>query len=82
MPDHLDASRAAAQALASRFRLGQSLEAALELEPFLGEVLATLSPSQVQKTLDVLRRLLECQSREDWLGLADGLEYDFWESLS
>ena len=66
-------------ALAQRFRLGLSLEA-IQTLPALLEQAASESlswPAQQQQVLPVLiKRILEQQEREDWLALADELEYE------
>ncbi|GAB5991748.1 hypothetical protein [Aeromonas enteropelogenes] len=66
-------------ALAQRFRLGLSLEA-IQTLPALLEQTASESLSwsaQQQQLLPVLiKRILEQQEREDWLALADELEYE------
>ncbi|MCZ0750718.1 MULTISPECIES: hypothetical protein [Aeromonas] len=66
-------------ALAQRFRLGLSLEA-IQTLPALLEQTASESlswPAQQQQLLPVLiKRILEQQEREDWLALADELEYE------
>jgi hypothetical protein len=72
---------AEAKALANRFRSGQSLEAALELEPLLSRFLPALSEEQLSTSLSALRSMLACQEVSDWIGLADWLEYDLWAAL-
>lgn len=66
-------------ALAQRFRLGLSLQA-IQTLPALLEQTASESlswPAQQQQLLSVLiKRILEQQEREDWLALADELEYE------
>ncbi|MEL3919051.1 hypothetical protein [Aeromonas enteropelogenes] len=66
-------------ALAQRFRLGLSLEV-IQTLPALLEQAASESlswPVQQQQLLPVLiKRILEQQEREDWLALADELEYE------
>ncbi|MEL3922756.1 hypothetical protein V1481_05260 [Aeromonas enteropelogenes] len=66
-------------ALAQRFRLGLSLQA-IQTLPALLEQAASESlswPAQQQQLLPVLiKRILEQQEREDWLALADELEYE------
>lgn len=67
-------------ALAQRFRLGLSLEAIQTLPALLEQTaFESLSwPAQQQQVLPVLiKRILEQQEREDWLALADELEYEF-----
>lgn len=66
-------------ALAQRFRLGLSLQA-IQTLPALLEQAASESlswPVQQQQLLPMLiKRILEQQEREDWLALADELEYE------
>jgi hypothetical protein len=75
----LAAFRAEAEALAARFRLGQFVEGGLLLEPFLSRLASSWSKDEAALHLEILRAMLECQARCDWLGLADFLEVDIWE---
>jgi hypothetical protein len=70
-----------AAGLAAQFRLGQAVQAALLLEPFLSRYVDRLDQQRAAQIVQVLRAMLECQTRSDWLGLADFLEYDLWERL-
>lgn len=79
----MHASRIAA--LAKRFRLGLNLDAALELPPLMKSLLPllpTLSPAAQRQLPQVMSAILACQEREDWLGLADWLEYELLCVLS
>ncbi|WP_309265288.1 hypothetical protein [Aeromonas salmonicida] len=60
------------RALAHQFRLGQSLVASQTLPGLLQEALTergSLPP-------ELIAALLRSQERQDWLGLADYLEYE------
>lgn len=65
--------------LAQRFRLGLSLEAVQALPALLEQTASeSLSwPAPQQQLLPILiTHILEQQEREDWLALADELEYE------
>ncbi|MBV8043978.1 hypothetical protein [Pluralibacter sp.] len=71
--------------LAEQFRLGLSLDAALALPPLLKLLLPLLPtlPAQTQRQLpQIMSAILACQEREDWLGLADWLEYELCHALA
>ena len=61
-------------------RLGRSVEAGLRLADYLERVLTGLQeqPNQeITRQLPVLlAAILACQERQDWLGLADYLDYE------
>ncbi|MCX4217020.1 MULTISPECIES: hypothetical protein [Pseudomonas] len=64
---------------AGLFRLGRDVEAALEMvDVFEGaqQLLVSASPDIQQSWAQVLTRMLECQECQDWLGLADFMEYE------
>jgi len=69
---------------AGLFRLGRDVEAALEMvDVFEGaQQLLMSAPAAIQQdwTL-VLTQMLDCQERQDWLGLADWMEYELIEVL-
>lgn len=72
-------------ALAEQFRLGLSLDAALALPPLLKSLLPLLPtlPAETQRQLpQIMSAILACQEREDWLGLADWLEYELHPVLT
>ncbi|RON47018.1 hypothetical protein [Pseudomonas frederiksbergensis] len=61
------------------FRLGRDVEAALTMVDVFDEAQRLLStaPRDIQlKWTQVLTHMLECQERQDWLGLADFMEYE------
>ncbi|WP_139459756.1 hypothetical protein [Aeromonas veronii] len=65
-------------ALAHQFRLGQSVAASQALPELLQEVFT----EQGNLPPGLVAALLQCQERQDWLGLADYLEYEVVHSLS
>ena len=67
------------------FRLGRDVEAALSMvEVFEGaQQLLQSAPADVQQMwAQVLTQMLDCQERQDWLGLADSMEYELIELLT
>ncbi|MED5526701.1 hypothetical protein [Gallaecimonas pentaromativorans] len=71
-------------ALARLFRLGMNTEAALEMVPLLEQITAQLTAGgkPQPELLQVLGMMLGCQERQDWLGLADYLEFELQELIS
>ncbi|WP_285425846.1 hypothetical protein [Pseudomonas sp. efr-133-TYG-103a] len=72
-----------AQQCALLFRLGRDIEAALKTV----ELIEAAMPLIVQRPLpaqqawaQVLSAILACQERQDWIGVADWLEYE-WVTL-
>lgn len=65
--------------LALEFRLGHNVEAGLTLVTYL-ERLVTACPlfptDQQRQFQSILSAILACQEKQDWLGLADYLEYE------
>lgn len=71
--------------LAQQFRLGMSLDAAMALPPLMKSLLPllpSLSPTAQRQLPQIMSAILACQEREDWLGLADWLEYELRHVLS
>ncbi|RON79875.1 hypothetical protein [Pseudomonas fluorescens] len=69
---------------AQLFRLGRDVEAGLSMvDVFEGAQQLLLSaPADVQLLwAQVLTQMLECQERQDWLGLADSMEYELVDLL-
>ena len=69
---------------AGLFRLGRDVEAALIMvEVFEGAQQLLLSaPADVQQVwAQMLTQMLDCQERQDWLALADSMEYELIELL-
>ncbi|MEB0045449.1 MULTISPECIES: hypothetical protein [unclassified Pseudomonas] len=61
------------------FRLGCDVEAALIMVDVFDEAqrLLLMEPQAVQHAwAQVLTQMLACQERQDWLGLADFMEYE------
>ena len=72
------------QFYASQLRLGRSLEVMESLVAFLIELLSQFDLEQESATKSVgtiFSSILACQEREDWLGLADYIEYDLLEII-
>ena len=65
--------------LALKVRLGHNVEAGLMLVTYL-EQLVTVYPKfpveQQRQFQSILSAMLACQERQDWIGLADYLEYE------
>ncbi|KIF63563.1 hypothetical protein ACKUG4_21920 [Pseudomonas glycinae] len=69
---------------AALFRLGRDVEAALTMvDVFEGAQQSLLSAgAQTQQVwAQLLTQMLECQERQDWLGLADFMEYELIQLL-
>ncbi|MBK5416563.1 hypothetical protein [Pseudomonas sp. TH31] len=69
---------------AGLFRLGRDVEAALIMVDVFDEAQQLLSsaPQDVQPSwAQVLTHMLACQERQDWLGLADFMEYELIDLL-
>lgn len=65
---------------ADLFRLGRDIEAALimvELIDTAMPLMTARSPADQHAFGQVLNTLLNCQERQDWIGVADGLEFEF-----
>lgn len=74
----------AAQQCANLFRLGRDIEAALQMvELFDGAMplMAERSAADQQYGTQLLERMLDCQQAQNWLALADYLEYEWVEFL-
>ncbi|MBP5944728.1 MULTISPECIES: hypothetical protein [Pseudomonas] len=69
---------------AGLFRLGRDVEAALSMvDVFEGaQQLLQFAPADArQRWAQMLTQMLDCQERQDWLGLADYMEYELIELL-
>lgn len=69
---------------AGLFRLGRDVEAALTMvDVFEGaqQSLLTAGARTQQTWAQLLTQMLECQERQDWLGLADFMEYELIQLL-
>lgn len=67
---------------AALFRLGRDIEAALEMVELIDTVMplfASRSAQEQGQWMQVLNAILQCQERQDWLGVADWLEVEFVE---
>lgn len=62
------------------FRLGRNVEGGLQLADYFEKVLigmqAHLSKDENRQLPQLLAAILACQERQDWIGLADYLEYE------
>jgi hypothetical protein len=64
---------------AGLFRLGRDIEAALIMVDVFDEAqdLFQQAPQAVQRQwAQLLTRMLACQEAQDWLGLADSMDYE------
>lgn len=62
------------------FRLGRDIEAAMNMVDLMDSAMPLLGtrPAQEQaQWTHVLSEILQCQERQDWIGLADWLEVEF-----
>ncbi|HGM5550449.1 TPA: hypothetical protein ACKP2V_000686 [Pseudomonas putida] len=69
---------------AGLFRLGRDVEAALDMVEVIesAQQLLMAAPAPIQQDWAfVLTQMLDCQERQDWLGLADWMEYELIEVL-
>ncbi|CEL28180.1 MULTISPECIES: hypothetical protein [Pseudomonas] len=69
---------------AGLFRLGRDVEAALTMVDVFDEAqrFFSLAHEEAQQSwAQVLTHILDCQERQDWLGLADFIEYELIELL-
>lgn len=69
-----------AQHCARLFRLGRDIEAALKMVDLIDSAMpfiTSLPADQQAKSTRVLSEILQCQERQDWLGVADWLEVEF-----
>lgn len=69
---------------AGLFRLGRDVEAALTMVDVFEKAQQCLAsaPVEVQQVwAQLLMQMLDCQERQDWLGLADYMEYELIELL-
>ncbi len=64
---------------AALFRLGRDVEAALNMVDVFENAQQCLASAPVdtqQQWAQVLTQMFECQERQDWLALADYMEYE------
>lgn len=74
-----------AQHCAALFRLGREVEAGLVMVELIGAVQLTFdraSPVAQQEWVRLLGPMLECQESQNWLALADYLEYELVQLLT
>ena len=76
---------AKAQHCATLFRLGSDVEAGIEMTDLVGEVhpaFDSASQQAQQQWVSLLGQLFACQEAQNWLALADYLEYELVELLT
>jgi hypothetical protein len=66
-----------ARQCARLFRLGRDIEAALDMVTLIDMAMPMVSPSHQAEWTRVLGSILQCQERQDWMGVADWLEVEF-----
>ncbi|MFK3796092.1 hypothetical protein [Pseudomonas sp. NPDC088444] len=69
-----------ARRCARLFRLGRDIEGALKMVELIDAALPTFTArpaDQQAEWAQVLTAILQCQERQDWIGLADWLEGEF-----
>jgi hypothetical protein len=80
-----DALITEARRCAGLFRLGRDIEAALAMVELLNSAMplfAARTTAEQQVCGQVLGAILDCQERQDWIGLADWLEVEFVAQLA
>lgn len=72
-----------ARRCAHLFRLGRDIEAALVMVDLVDAAAPLFSSSEPQQQAwtQVLGAVLHCQERQDWIGVADWLEYEMVDLL-
>jgi hypothetical protein len=71
-----------ARECAKLFRLGRDIEGALKMVELVDRALPLMEGMSAQRQAEgglVLSAVLACQERQDWLGVADWLEFEFVE---
>lgn len=71
--------------VAHAFRVGSSVKAQQELVPLIDALIKHFpqhEPRPLQVLLHLVKSVRECQERNDWLGLADYLEYELQDLLT
>ena len=59
------------------FRLGRDIEGALKMVDVIDAAMPLASSGQQAEWTQVLGAILQCQERQDWIGVADWLEVEF-----
>lgn len=80
-----DSFIAQAQQCATLFRLGRDVEAGLMMTGLVGAVHPTFDSASAQAQQQwafVLGQMLACQESQNWLALADYLQYELVELLT
>ncbi len=67
---------------AGLFRLGRDVEGSAEMVALIEELLALFgAPHLQQPSAALLGQMLAAQQRQDWIGVADSLEYEMAELI-
>ncbi|MEQ7919540.1 hypothetical protein ABQX22_10115 [Xanthomonas sp. WHRI 1810A] len=80
----LDALITEARRCAGLFRLGRDIEAALAMVELIDSAMPLVNARPMveqQGWGQILSAILDCQERQDWIGLADWLEVEFVVAL-
>ena len=78
------ALRERSQQTAAQFQLCHDIEGALALVELVESMLAlsaSFTPAEQLEFARLVKAILACQERQDWLGLADGLAWEWCEWL-
>jgi hypothetical protein len=79
LPEHVVEE---ARECAKLFRLGRDIEGALKMVEVIDRSLPLMDGASAERQAEwgrVLSEILACQERQDWLGAADWLEFEFVE---
>ena len=79
LPEHVVEE---ARECAKLFRLGRDIEGALKMVEVIDRSLPLMDGASAERQAEwgrVLSDILACQERQDWLGVADWLEFEFVE---
>ena len=74
-----------AQQCAALFRLGRDVEASLAMSELAGALQSAFDqapPDNQQQWLQILGLMFHCQASQNWLALADYLEYELVQVLT
>lgn len=68
---------------AGLFRLGRDVEGSADMVTLIEEVLALFgTPALQQSSAVLLGQILAAQQRQDWIAVADSLEYEMVELIN
>ena len=79
----MSACQEKARHCAGLFRLGRDVEGSAEMVVLVEEVLALFSAPALQpSSAALLGLILDAQQRQDWIAVADSLEYEMVELIN